>query len=421
MGLIDFFKKKSNIIRLTGKDPVWSNRSFSVYQAGYETFITKGYGMNPHVFTVVGFILKKLSRIPFYAVEVTKDGEEKRVGPDHRISKLLEKPNESESWREFFKNQLGFYLLTGESFTYGLTLDSLGGVLSEIYNVPGPIVEVKEGNFLNPVQGYYISVFKNQDLIGFDNMLHIRDFNPHIQEFGGFAPRGLSPLEAALRGLKRSNEGFDRAVALFENGAPPGIIASDSETIGLEEEDIDALQEQYKKRYGHGRKANIPLFGSAKLKWHQIGMKSTDLELLETEKADLKLFCRMYGVPVPLISQEDSSTYNNIKELKASFWEDTGIPLLDIFLENYQEFFVRGEDRGRIKLKYDLSGVSSLKDKNIDERNLMLKEMEFGLWTPDQYRNKIGEDPTGAPHGEQYIIRKYAKGRNSNSQESSES
>lgn len=62
------------------------------------------------------------------------------------------------------------------------------------------------------------------------------------------------------------------------------------------------------------------------MEWINFGLSPSDLELIKQNDATTKDLCSIYGVPVVLLNNTESSSYNNIKEAKSFFFQNAVNP-----------------------------------------------------------------------------------------------
>ena len=386
------------------------------YEQNVNTYINKGYVFNPHTYSVINYISRNLSQIKFSLYEVT---DEKSLGQYRRhkslnntpeanlfkrkalnqvtgstLSEMLERPNEFQSWNEFMFEMIGFKKLTGNSFIFGLNPEGFApDYFTKIYNIPSHIVEIVDGEWLEPIKGYKLTVTNDRKLdISTDKVLHQKEWNPAVVD-NIKSPYGLSPLSSLTRTLHRNNESIDASLKLIQNGVPAGILSNGSERM-LTSEQTDKLEKAYQRKFGGGKNKNKVLFASSQVSWQSIGMSSVEMELLESNNADLRDFARVYGVPVVLLSDTEQSTYNNINEAKKSVWQELFIPELSLIRDNLNKWLVPAHskmDGKKYFIDYDISDVPSLQaDLDILSARL-LKEQSQGLWTANEVKIMLGK------------------------------
>ena len=165
-------------------------------------------------------------------------------------------------------------------------------------------------------------------------ILHDKYFNPYWAVTGNEL-YGQSPLMAAARTLTRSNEAKTAAVASFQNGGPAGVLFMNDDrfdpTSGTQQ--AQALKKSISEKGGASNFNSIAVSGY-KVDWKQIGLSPVELNIIESEKWDMKSLCNIYGVPSQLLNDADNKTYNNQREGEKALTLRCAIPLLDSIAEN---------------------------------------------------------------------------------------
>jgi len=133
---------------------------------------------------------------------------------------------------------------------------------------------------------------------------------------------------------------------------------------------------------------------SASIFWTNLGMSPADLNIIESQKMDLKQIANLYRVPVQLLNDTSSSTYDNMEQAERSFYLNSAIPeltdLRDVlnnwvvpnFNEGGKEYYIDFEIKNIPALQVDL--------KKLSER--LMSELKEGLWTRNEVRKMLGEE-----------------------------
>jgi len=399
------------------------------YDKDPEVFIGKGYTFNPHAYTVINFIARSMSQVPFNVFEVsdrkhmdnymlhksmndfagTNYYREKALTQVEGtgLNKILQKPNEFQGFQEFLFESIGYMELTGNRFVYGLSPTGFSDELfSSIYNMPSQLVEIVGGNFMTPVQAYKLYVTNDRTLdMDFKKVLHQKEWNPSYDS-RGISPYGLSPMQPLLKSLQRSNQSYEASLKLLENGIPAGIMSNNSDLV-MTPEQLDTLEDAYRKKFGGGKNKNKVLFSASQVSWQEIGMKSQDMELLASNMADLRDFCRVYGIPTMLVSDTENSTFNNVTEAKKSVWMEKFIPKLDGFRDGLNSWLTPAwskKDKTNYFIDYDLTRIPVLQ-VDLDKLSArLMKEMEQGMWNPNEVRSMLGKELGVAVHLDKYML-----------------
>lgn len=385
------------------------------YDCDNTTFIKKGYNFNPHAYSVINFICRNISQVPFKAYKVTDKkhlrnyletkgddvlnknlyrSKSLELVENSGLSQLLIRPNEVQGWSEFIFESIGFKKITGNAYTYGLEPVGFDGLYTKLYNMPSHITEIVSGTWQEPVKGYKIYwTFDKALEISKENILHQKEWNPDYQQDGS-ALYGLSPMQPLLRPLQRSNESYDASLALMANGAPAGVLSNEMDKV-MAPEQVDLAQENLTKKFGGGKNKNKIAVSATKVNWQSIGLSSVDLEILESNNADLRDFCRVFGVPSVLISDTEQSTYNNVSEAKKSVWQELFIPELNSLRDGLNRWLVPGwsaKDGVDYFIDYDVAAIPALQINLQEASARLISEMEHGLWSPNEVRAMLGKE-----------------------------
>ena len=142
-----------------------------------ESLVEKGYSYNATVYSIVNIIIgacaranwelyrvkeeKHLARYKSMAFEnptvkaAMKTKALDRVG-DHKLLEVWNNPNPNQSNTEFISQNIGFKLVTGNAYMYGVGPDTgaNSGQFQELWNLPSQIMRVKVKSMTAPIEGY---------------------------------------------------------------------------------------------------------------------------------------------------------------------------------------------------------------------------------------------------------------------------
>ena len=393
-------------------------------------YVSKGYVINPAVYSIINILLREIKQVKWGVFEVVDEksyqqnlrmksfartneaGQFMRKGlepyKDKNIVDLLRQPNECQSFTEFIEEAFGFWYLTGNSFTYGLTpVGFENNLWTKVYNMPSQYTKIKSNGWMQPVEAYTIDWNTNrQQLIEAAKVYHYKKFNPDYSQ-EGHNLYGLSPMSALCKVVNRSNENYDAGLALIQNGMPAGILAAEKGSQPMTPDENIAAEKKMRSKFGGGKNKAKVMMTSAPLKWQAMGLNVGDMQLLESNKADMQDIARAYGVPLPLI-ENDASTFNNVEEAKKFIWQNVIMPDLTGFAQGFGDWLLEGyrkQSGKKLVLDFDASNVPALQDdlNTLSER--LLKEMGHGIWTGNEVKSMLGR-PTDetAPHLDEYLI-----------------
>lgn len=383
----------NEILKIVNNRPVYPTENV-------ESYINNGYLFNPIVYSIVSFIAQKAGAIPWGVYEVKNDKALRLYKsatrydfntkivktkaliqlPDHELNQLFTTPNILQGWAEFFEQVVGFKLITGNSYVHviGPTAGVNAGSIKEIWSIPSQIIKPIAGDAMQPVKSYqYLTSDKT---IPPEQMIHMKYWTPEYYQ-GAFL-YGLSPIRAAHRLLTKSNASYDSWTSSFQNMGAVGIVSPETGTEDITEEQQEMLEQRWRKKTG-SKNRGVPVFSSTPLKWQQIGMSPSDLNIIESDKMDLRTLCNIYHVPSELFNDAGNKTYSNTKEAGSAVYTNAVLPQLNQFRDAFNNFIAR-KYADRIYIDYDASMISELQD----DLGMMTTALSGAWWvTPNERRD----------------------------------
>jgi HK97 family phage portal protein len=365
--------------------------------ADQRSFVDDGYVANDIVYSIIKLITDKAKIAPFHVYRVVDEKAAKKYKSlaaqkdinlkeletlhkkayelytgDQRLNELLKYPNEEDCWSDLVEQWCGFKLITGNSFIYGKLIEAGNnqGKPYELFALPSQYMAIIANiNVFPPTRAGYQLYYGQMWSFDPKEILHDKYFNPQWGVTGGQL-YGQSPLRAAAKNLTRSNEAKTAAVASFQNGGPAGVLFMNDErfdpTSGQAQ--AQALKTAVSQKGGAANFNSIAVSGY-KVDWKQIGLSPVELNIIESEKWDLKALCNIYGVPSQLLNDSDSKTYNNQREGEKALTLRCAIPLLNSLTENlnrklHTDWGYKGTN---LYVDYDLSVYGELEANKAEQ------------------------------------------------------
>jgi len=401
MGLFDIFtKKKINTLfpTIPMNSQIAIERGIVTWQgADQRSFVDDGYVANDIVYSIIKLITDKAKIAPFHVYRVVDERAAKKYKSlaaqkdinlkeletlhkkayelytgDQRLNELLKYPNEEDCWSDLVEQWCGFKLITGNSFIYGKLIEAGNnqGKPFELFALPSQYMAIIANiNVFPPTRAGYQLYYGQMWSFDTKEILHDKYFNPQWGVTGGQL-YGQSPLRAAAKNLTRSNEAKTASVASFQNGGPAGVLFMNDErfdpTSGQAQ--AQALKTAVSQKGGSANFNSIAVSGY-KVDWKQIGLSPVELNIIESEKWDLKALCNIYGVPSQLLNDSDSKTYNNQREGEKALTLRCAIPLLNSLTENlnrklHTDWGYKGTN---LYVDYDLSVYGELEANKAEQ------------------------------------------------------
>ena len=371
-----------------------------------DTYINKGYRFNSTVYSIVNLISKTAGNIPFQIYEVKNENELKRYKSitsgtitttglvnsniiqkkalvnveDTELHELLNRPNPAQSFNSWIQEVIAFGALTGNRYIYGIAPDTgqNSGKYKELYVLPSQVVEIHSGGLMKPVKEYTLE-YNGTYRIPAEYICHIKNFNPYYDGSGSHL-YGMSPLKAGLRSMDANNEALTTGVKYLQNQTARGMLISDEGDIT--ESQARQLKDKFRNTYQGSNNAGDLIITPKKLSWVNFGLNASDLSLIEQYNASIKDLCNVYNVPVQLLNNTDSTTYNNMKEAKKALYQNAIIPELIRIREELNRWLTPqyGE---KLYIDFDFQSIPELQE----ETEKVVDQMAKSWWlTPNEKR-----------------------------------
>lgn len=372
-----------------------------------DTYIKEGYQKNATVYSIINLIAKKATVVPFQVYRIKKESELKRYKSltsgdmniasmvkaqvakneslelinDSPLQDLLNRPNPSQSFASFLTEYIGFSCLTGNGYIMGVNALSGNKELKEMYILPSHNMEILGGTVTQPIRGYKTIFYNNNNIIEPENICHIKDFNPNYDGNGSHL-YGQSPLMAGLRAMTANNEAMNTGVSQLQNQMSRGILSAKNGSLN------QVQAQELKSKIRKDLSTKDVLVTGGELSWVNFGLSASDLSLIEQSNASQKDICNVYGVPIELMNNTDSTTYNNKNEAKKALYQNAIIPKLIQFRDEFNRWAVQkyGDD---LYFDFDFSAVPELQEDYEKLSNIVDKAWYL---TPNEKRIAMGYD-----------------------------
>ena len=387
------------IYQFLGESIVWNPEND-------DTYIRDGYRRNATIYSLVNLITNAATTIPFQIYEKVNENEVKRYKSltsgsvdaqsllkanlirknamveleGTELHQLLERPNAAQSYSSWISELIAFGKLTGNRYIYGIAPETgmNKGKYKELYVMPSQIMEIVSGGIMQPVQKYRIEYQGAYDIPA-EDICHIKDFNPYYDGTGSHL-YGQSPLRAGLRSLTTNNEAVQTGVKYLQNQTARGILTSDEGD--LNEVQAQQLKDKFRKNFQGSDNAGDVIITPKKLSWVNFGLNASDVSLIEQYNASIKDLCNIYSVPVQLLNNTESATYNNMKEAKKALYQNAVIPELNKIRDELNRWLspMYGE---KLFIDFDYSAIPELQEEN----EKVVDQLSKAWWvTPNEKR-----------------------------------
>lgn len=343
------------------------------YDYNRKTYLEKGFGLNPDVYSVIMQQADKVNSIPYYVRKVKDEGSKRKLlqlenatkgnysaiqlkrkseletkaFDDEFLPFPLENPNPNQTWAELLALSKVFEQTTGNYFLY-LVKPQEGankGVPMEVYILPSHLMKIvikEDASILDSenVIDYYMLIEGDQQItFDTDDIIHVKLPNPFF-DFQGSHLYGLSPLRVLLRNIESSNDAIAQNVKTMKNGGVFGFIHS-KEGNTMTAEQATQLKEKMKEmdrnpaRLSHIAGASVPLA------FTKISLSTDELKPFDFLKFDQKMICNVLGWSTQLLNNDEGSKYGEfLKTVQRNSVINHIIPRLNLLQEALNKQFI---------------------------------------------------------------------------------
>jgi HK97 family phage portal protein len=311
--------------------------------------------------------------------------------PEHRLVKLLRRPNPFYSRAKLFGAALMSYLAKGNGYIYKDKADGGVGATRALYYIPHfAMIPRRPFDGSTFVGWYEYNVNGRTFRLRPDQVIHLRwELDPYNTLLG------MSPLQPVLSTIFSDEEADRFTSALLRNTAIPGtIIAPDTEKVRVKPADAEAIKENFKRKFG-GDKRGETLVLSFAAKIEQMGFNPEQLQMKDARRLPEERVSAQYRIAASfagLGAGLDRSTFSNYEQAERKSYETGIVPLWDEFGEELStafnsEFFAEDES---YSLEFDYTKVKALKEAANDVATRSSKIWQLNGMDRAEYRQANG-------------------------------
>jgi HK97 family phage portal protein len=170
-----------------------------------------------------------------------------------------------------------------------------------------------------------------------EEILHEKYWNPNW-EVNGTQLYGISPLKSALRLLQRNNSSLTASASTYDNEGIKGILHMKTQPGSVDGEllvqEVSRLKDRMISEWSGAENRGRIGLGGYDMGWIPIGLNSEEMQLIESEKWDLRRLCSVYGVQSQLLNDPENKTYNNQKEEEKALTCRAALPTMTSARDN---------------------------------------------------------------------------------------
>jgi HK97 family phage portal protein len=303
--------------------------------------------------------------------------------PDHDSLAVLDHPNDFQSQHDLISLWVTWMELQGNAYSYKLYAGPPSNQrVHQLLPLQSPEVaaELTDGWKLR----YDVSgIISGNDLTSKEIM--------HVRHFGMAGYIGLNPIQKLRHDIGLSLRGKEHASGVFAHGAIAGRVI-EAESIKSAELARE-MQAQFDREYaGAHRTGKTPvMWGGAKLT--EMGMNSSDAQLLELLKLEKEEIASLFGVPGFLVNSAEKNTTwgSGLEEITKSFMRFSLRPRTNRICHTMKHNLLASNEKKRTRYVFETDAftLGSFKDI-IESANTAVAS---GILNPNEARELINLNP----------------------------
>lgn len=357
-----------------------------------DNFIKYGYKQNPTVFACVSALAGGFSE-PQLCVY---DAEYEKVD-NHPLKVLLQRPNMVMGEDELWQYVMVYMALTGNAYIHKVRTN--GGKVAELWPYHGGKMRaVPSGSRWVDHYEYYLGSGKWEP-VPFEDVIHIKWLVDPEEPW-----HGISPLSVVARDVDISNELTRFLKALVQNDAVMRGILTPGPDKPLSPEAAEKLKAEFNKRFGGENRGGVAIAAPG-MTYTRMALNMAELDLTSLTFVPDVNICKAFRVP-PVVALTlaglEHGTYSNYEQERAAFTQGTLTPKWKGVAAEVQSSLLPDFGGGGYSVGFDLDEVEALKENLAAKAVWVLEAWGAGVFTLNETRGLLGEDPVEGPEGDEY-------------------
>jgi HK97 family phage portal protein len=321
--------------------------------------------------------------------------DEKEVVNGHPMVRLIKRPNAFYQDVHLWYATLLSYHLDGNAYWLKARNGRGFGVPTELWYEPHWSIRPHYPDDGTAFVDYYERrVNGTIERIPVENVVHFRNgLNPANPRMG------LAPIKAALLNVFTDTEVSQWVAALCRNMAIPGVVLNPTEMIGMSPEKAENIKQVWKRKFG-GDNRGEPLMLDFPASVTTLGFNPADMDFSAISAVAETRISGALGIPAivaGLYAGLDSSTYNNLDNLRKAAFEESLIPTWYAFAAHLTAQllpdFTRNDQLESVVVGFDTSEIRALQENQGEKEQRAIEALMAGVATINETRAQFGYDP----------------------------
>lgn len=372
--------------------PVGQEGVPQIQRESYYRFAREGYSANELVYACVEELATSAAE-PRMAAYVKKNTGLEKLDT-HKVVDVLESPNAFLDGFGLISTIIMHMAVSGNAYVEKVR--SRAGNVVELWPLrPDRMYVIPDAQ--KYIRAWEYRIDGRQYFVDPKDIIHFKHRNP-LDDYYGLPP--LAPCAPRV-----DTDNFMRAFtgAFFRNaGVPAGILTVNRTTTQAERDLINSRLRI--ETGGPSGWHNIAIFDKLDATFTPMGMALGErgLVLPELDEIDESRIAMAFGVPLQLIGSRlgmQHNTYASYREARASFWDETLMPLYRMIASKLTQTLVPEFDMlaPLDEIQFDMSSVGALQE-DVDAQHTRIREdVKAGLLSVQEGRQELGRDPDFEP------------------------
>ena len=306
-------KRKETLVALRETNPTWTANN-------YHSLVSESFQKNVFAFRSINLIAAGIASIPMCVKNSDQSINEK-------LTKQLAHPNSDQGRSSFITSVVSYLLLSGNAFVY-----SDG---DQLYCLRSDRIKLIFNDAKTAVKSYVYEVDGVRVPVNLEDILHIKFFNPTDDWFG------FAPLRSAMYAIDQYNEMSKHNLSILQNGGRPSGCLILKDCKYLDNTTREEMRKRLSEIYSGAKNAGRIMLLEGGYEWQEMGLSPKDLDFAEAQNTIAREIVQAFGVPPILVGIHGDSSFNNYREARAHFWEDTILPLAELIRTQFTDWFQR--------------------------------------------------------------------------------
>ena len=216
--------------------------------------------------------------------------------------------------------------------------------------------------------------------VDLEDILHIKFFNPTDDWFG------FAPLRSAMYAIDQYNEMSKHNLSILQNGGRPSGCLILKDCKFLDSTTREEMRQNLCEVYSGSKNAGRIMLLEGGYEWQEMGLSPKDLDFAEAQNTIAREIVQAFGVPPILVGIRGDASFNNYREARAHFWEDTVLPLAELIRTQFTDW-LRQKYETNCEIYFDLDSIPALTTKR---EKLWEKVSNADFLSTDEKREILG-------------------------------